>query len=390
MKPKVVIIGHSYTSRLGLIRSVGLCGYDVTVIVTMYGKVKKSKPLDCYSKYVHKVLYCGAKDREGLISLLLSQCKGEHQKAVLIPDSDWSAAIVDGYKDELNKYFLLPHTNIRDVEYWMDKKNQKLLAAEVGLVAPNATPIHIKDANIVIPNAVEYPCFTKALLTMGGGKQCFKRCDNPSELRSALSSFAHRGFCDILVEDYIDIEKEYAVVGYSNGQQVIIPAVIEFIENCKSHNGIARKGTVRPILGFEDCITLFKEYVKRTGFVGLFDIDFFYSQGAYVFGEMNFRFGGSGYAVTKMGVNLPAMFVQDIFTGSRSEERLVSKSIVYVNERMCLDDFNEGHMSWCEYRNAIKESGVGFIHDKFDIKPQIQFNKLVRHIVISRMFRHRL
>jgi hypothetical protein len=33
MKPKVVIIGHGYLSRLSLVRSVAEIGCDVTVIV---------------------------------------------------------------------------------------------------------------------------------------------------------------------------------------------------------------------------------------------------------------------------------------------------------------------------------------------------------------------
>lgn len=51
MPPKVVIIGHGYLSRLALIRSLGQADYDVTVIVTMYGDVNTTRPLDCYSKY---------------------------------------------------------------------------------------------------------------------------------------------------------------------------------------------------------------------------------------------------------------------------------------------------------------------------------------------------
>ena len=37
MKQKVVIIGHGYLSRLSLIRSLGQAGFDLSVVVTMYG-----------------------------------------------------------------------------------------------------------------------------------------------------------------------------------------------------------------------------------------------------------------------------------------------------------------------------------------------------------------
>ena len=77
MKQKVVVIGHGYTSRLGVIRALGREGYEVTVIVmTGYNRDGKTlntkKPIDCYSKYVSRVLYCPS-DREKLIQLLLTE-----------------------------------------------------------------------------------------------------------------------------------------------------------------------------------------------------------------------------------------------------------------------------------------------------------------------------
>ena len=76
MKQKVVIIGHSYTSRLSLIRSVAQIGCDVTVIVMTGlkrdGKTPNTKkPIDCYSKYVSHVYYCLRKDKDAFIQILL-------------------------------------------------------------------------------------------------------------------------------------------------------------------------------------------------------------------------------------------------------------------------------------------------------------------------------
>ena len=65
MKQKVVIIGHGYASRLGVIRSVAQIGCEITVIaMTGYRRDGKTlntrKPIDCYSKYVSNVYYCHA------------------------------------------------------------------------------------------------------------------------------------------------------------------------------------------------------------------------------------------------------------------------------------------------------------------------------------------
>ena len=74
MKQKVIIIGHGYTSRLCVIRSVAQLGCDITVIVIAGkkkdGSLNTKKPIDCYSKYVNRILYCKS-DADMLIQLLL-------------------------------------------------------------------------------------------------------------------------------------------------------------------------------------------------------------------------------------------------------------------------------------------------------------------------------
>lgn len=382
MKQKVVIIGHGYLSRLALIRSLGQAGYDVLVIVTMYGTVSTKKPFDCYSKYVSDVQYCNAKDGESLIKILQEYCVFDGQKTIIIPDSDWSASIIDDKKEALSEHFLFPCVNDKGIGVtdWMDKERQKKLARTIGLAAPHTTTLHITGGETLTLSDIDYPCFTKALTTKGGGKQWFRRCVNEEELSKALASFSKSGDADILVEDYIDIEKEFAVVGLTDGVSVIIPGVIQFIENCQSHLGIARKGKILPIDGFEKLIELFKEYVKETHFVGLFDIDFLYSKGEFFFCEMNFRYGGSGYAYTKSGINLPAMFVEMMLGRLNlhdAADMAIREERTYVNERMLLDDLKARHISIRDFNRSINRSDIRFVPDSVDKKPEKFFRKLV-------------
>ena len=381
MKQKVVIIGHGYLSRLALIRSVGQAGYDVTVIVTMYGDVNTTRPLDCYSKYVSEVYYCNAKDNDGLIKLLTKHCVSNEQKVIIIPDSDWSASIIDRNRDLLSKNFLFPCINDNSVHIadFMDKERQKKLARDLGLAVPGTTTLHIHDGIMPDLSNIHYPCFTKALTTIVGGKQCFKRCNDENELRNALIAFSKIGFGDILIEDFIDIEREYAVVGLTDSKNVFISGIIQFVENCQCHLGIARKGKVLPIKGYEELIEHFKQYVKATHFVGLFDIDFLYSKGVFYFCEMNFRYGGSGYAYTMSGVNLPDLFVS-VVTGKRNLDDIktsVVKEQTYVNERMLLDDLSAMNITISDFNRAICTADIRFVHNVNDPKPEQLFRKMV-------------
>ena len=151
-KQKVVIIGHGATSRLGIVRALSELGCKITVIVMSWfrgteSKLDNRKPYDCYSKYITKVYYCYAKDGEGLIQLLLNKCADSSNKAILLPDSDFSAAIIDDNQKVLAPFFLFPSIGNRPgaIRYWMNKEVQKDLAHTVGLNVSKANVIEIKN-----------------------------------------------------------------------------------------------------------------------------------------------------------------------------------------------------------------------------------------------------
>ena len=387
MKRKVVIIGHGYTSRLGLIRSLAELDCEITVVAMVFngrfGRLVRGegwKPIDGYSKYVHRVLYCPVTDEEGLIRLLLRKCADPAGKVVLIPDSDFSAAVVDRNRTRLQDAFLFPTVEGGTglVEHWMDKISQKTLAREVGMHVAEGYVVTVQGGHYVLPMEIPYPCFTKALATISGGKQFLKRCNDERELRRVLDKVARRYETNVLIEEFKQIDKEYAVVGLADGEDVIIPAVIEFVENTQSHFGIACKGRILPVDGFEEMIASFRTFVEKMGFRGLFDIDFYESAGVLYFSEMNLRFGGSGYAVTRAGVNLPAMFVLRMYGEDCSGmNRSVIQPLTYVNERMALDDFVGGYLDKKGYEDVVGSADIRFVYDASDPGPQRQYRRYV-------------
>ena len=383
MEPRVVIIGHSYLSRLSLIRSVAQIGCDITVIMTGPGDNNRfRKPIDYYSKYVSHSFYCSRKDIPGIIALLKNKCADPVCKTVIIPDGDDIVAAIDDHKDELKDNFYFPHI-IKDpssVAYWMEKTHQKELAEKVGLNVAGGTVISIVDGNYSIPDCIQYPCYSKPLATMNGGKGGMRRCDTLYELKDALDYIIQyrKSTVKVLVEDYKEIETEYALLGYSDGSNVIIPAILQFLETSKKNKGIALQGVVLPVLGFEELLSKFKTFVHRMGFVGVFDIDFYKSGDRFYFCEMNLRFGGSGYAITKLGVNLPALMVKDFYGYSKDDMNMsIHTMATYTNERMCMDDWNGGFITRKEFNRYLTGSDISFIPDAEDNRPQIEYRKSV-------------
>ncbi len=386
MKQKVVIIGVSFSSRLALARSIGVLGCDITVVAWGASNHEK-KPIDGYSKYVSRVLFC-PKEEKPFINLLKEKCIDSAQKVILVPDCDFSVTMIDLHQDELKPYFLMPHINHRQgaIVEWSEKLRQKQLAAKLGMNVAGATVIDIKDSKYTIPDSITYPCFPKALASVAGGKAGMFRCDNKGDLNGALQDIITKKKVDakVMVEDYMEIEKEYAILGFSDGKKVSIPGVIQFVVGSKTQRGIALQGKIMPVDGFEELIELFKKFIIGIGLVGLFDIDFYQSRGRVFFSELNIRYGGSGYSVVKSGVNLPAMYVKFMMGIDVDDfDKQIEKESIYTNERMAFNDLKNNYISFRNYKDYVKSADILFIMDDEDGEPNKEYYKILRKVAIK-------
>ena len=269
----------------------------------------------------------------------------------------------------------------------MDKGLQKELARSVGLNVASSFIVDVVKGKYELPASINYPCFPKPLITIHGDKY-MKRCDNEEELRHVIDHLGSKGDNRVLVEDFKVIDEEYAVLGFSDGKNVTIPGVIHFLRPSKSHFGLAMQGEVLPVEGFEEQIEKFKEFAIKVGFVGVFDIDFFKCDGAFFFDEMNLRFGGSGYAITKMGVNLPAMMVK-YFSGESYKDwpDEISGKAVFANDRMLADDWYQGFLTTAEYHSIQEASDLLFVKDFEDPAPQEALERKMNRMRFRRFLR---
>ena len=390
MKQKVVVIGHGYTSRLSIIRSVGMAGYDVDVVVICFGNPKQqNKPLDCHSQYVDKVWFSPSGDKEALVRLLLEKYSQSKQKPVLVPESDFSVEVVDSNLDCLKDYFLVPNIDGQQgtVTEWMNKLKQKERAKSVGLNVADYHVISIRQGNFEIPDTITYPCFPKSI---DGGKTGLGKCKDKGDLTKSLQKMAVvRSDRDVLVEEYLEIDKEYALVGFSDGNRVCIPAILYNKMMAKgAHYGIAKGGMVLPTTNYNALVEQFKKLIASIRFVGIFDIDFLECQGKFYFDEINLRFGGSGYAVTKAGANLPAMFADFMTTGSYTPiEVSASTNLTFVNERICIDEWYAGNTTTKDFLKEINSANISFIKDDQDVEPYRMFEKYYAQLKRKRAIR---
>ena len=375
MKQKVVIIGYGFDTRLFLARLLGELGYEVSIIAL---NITKSKPIDWYSKYVQHYYYTQGDNEDKLLHILLNECKHPDQKVILIPINDFSASVLDRNLKLLEPHFLFQHIHHTQgaIVEWMNKEKQKKLARQIGLNVANSTNIEIINRSYELPANVHYPCFTKTRSFTPGYKYTLHRCNNKQELHDVLDYLCQNyDNLTLMVEDYKDIEQEFAVVGFSDGNDVVIPSVLEILKMAKGSGiGIALQGKIVPCKGYEKLIQAFKMLIREIGFVGMFDIDFYRSDGQYYFGELNLRIGGSGFAVISQGVNLPEMYIRSLLDKSTEDMRRdITSPATYLNERICTENWFEGHLTNHEFFSILKSSDVGTIKCKHDRKPELIF-----------------
>ena len=373
MISKVVVIGRNYSSRLGMIRAAGSIGCSVKVVVCVR-KLKPcmERPIDCYSKFVSSYYFATEPDHQSVINVLIEKCKDELDQQVLLPTDDFAASSIDLYQDLLSKYYKFPHIQHRQgaIVEMMDKKIQKEIACSVGLNVVKSWVLSLQNGEYLLPKDLSYPCFPKPMISFLGDKTCMKRCDNEYELRSVLETIPRQIQCPIIVEEYHAIDKEYAILGFCDANNVIIPTAIEMlIDGTGPHKGVTLQGRILSNYSDEDLMSKLSSFIKRIKLTGLFDIDTFESNGKLYFNELNLRYGASGYALTRVGINLPSLLIISLSGKQQYSAGNIDSDYVFFNEKVAFEDYRNGFISKDQYNKIMSASDFSFLRLENDMEP---------------------
>lgn len=374
---KIIVIGRNYTSRLGMIRAVGSAEHDVIVINT--GRGKKKKDIDGYSKYVKKYLFAAEPDRKLLVNTIMSE-KAENEKVVIIPVDDYAASTIDEYIDVLKQDFVFPNINMQAgaVTHLMDKDVQKDLARKAGLPVAEGWVMNITNGHYTIPEDIKYPCFPKPQVSFTGSKSCMKRCNNQQELEEVVQILV-RQFpnCSLLIEQYIEIEKEYGVLGLCTNNKIAIPGLVDKVEvGNGAHKGVTKVGIVTPLKCKKELQEKLHIFLASTGFNGLCDIDLYENNGQIYFNELNLRFGAFGYSIYCAGANLPEILVKSLCGEYVDLQSVaVEEKTICLSEKVNFEDFLGGFYGLRTYLKINAMADKYFLKDENDNRPYSAFRK---------------
>ena len=383
--PRVVVIGRNYCSNLCMAKAVGEAGYEVEVLRVFQRKprrkniMKKLQP-DAYSKYVKAYHVCVSR-RSVRIANRLKALADPDRRMLLIPTDDFTSHVTDSYYEDLKEFYHIPNINDREGEInrLMSKDAQKELALKAGLPVLGSCVIRTENGEFEIPESVAYPCFIKPNISKNGSKTKMRKCDNEQELYDALKEISEERDVEMLVEDYVEIAREYSLLGVSMKDKAIGPGFFVAEEGGeKEHRGVAVIGKVLPCSKMQELIDELITFVGSLNYEGLYDVDLIETaDGKVYFVELNVRFGGSGHAITKSGVNLPGMYADYILQNKPvdMDAKVEEPGKRFISEKILIEEYAKGRMDRSKVKSSMDSADIHFIKDKNDPRPYRHFRK---------------
>jgi predicted ATP-grasp superfamily ATP-dependent carboligase len=328
-----IVIGGGNYNELGLIRSCGETGMKVIFLSTP----NKVKPV-YKSRYVDDFIeYDGSED--SLLALLTRTVDAYAEDIYLYPATDKAAKYIDSNYSRLSKRLHVPNAHGK-IELLMDKEYQCELAVKAGIQTPSFRKVEL-NGDMVFPSDVSYPCIIKPLQSIAGNKEDISVCNNVEEMKDALKRFLDSGCHKVLIQDYIkgSHQTEIAIPGVATEQgEVLIHGVVRKKRIFGNGSTVCGKYVVTETI---PCLDEIKVFIKSTGYVGLFDIEFLENENGLHFIECNFRNGAYGYAVTSAGFNMPAAFA-----GIKDDRTLQLRNRRFMEERTDVLNPIRGIISW--------------------------------------------
>lgn len=344
-----VVIGNNHYNTLGVVRSLGENGINVYLIKTdaKKGFVEKSK-------YVTQTMYI-SEHEEQILDAVNAFCKNK-ERYYVIPTTDFSALCMDKFYKEFPENVIIPNMGGNMLQY-QDKAIVKEIAAENGITVPCGMVVDLFD----ISQAEKWDCFgaiVKPVKSIEGKKSDIECAENKEELETVLNKFKNNGYEKALLEEFVGGETEHMIeiMGVCHKGDIEIAGIIKKFREFPIKNGST---AYAEIVDRHPCVDLNKitNFLKCFDFTGIFDLEMKCVGDKAYFIECNFRNGAPAYVFTKIGKNIPCMWIEK-FEKIQGKKKKTSKKRVFMCEHIDMINMLKREVGvWCwikQYIPAIK------------------------------------
>lgn len=296
-----IVAGIDHYNALGMIRSLGETGIPVYFIVKTEGDTFVE-----HSKYITESFKITELTE---IDNIIRQISTIYSNTIVFPVTDEMAIFFDSKMNGIYSNVIFPGANGKLYQF-MDKSFSKKKAMDAGLLVPRGAIISMKNEK---QEWMEFPCILKPEQSIEGRKCDIEIAYNNTELEKIISKYMELQYKNALVETYITGNEEYMIeiMGERSDKGITLGPIIKKIREYPIKNGsTAYAELVEHIPGLD--MNLIKKYIDSTGYVGLFDVELKYADGSVYFIECNFRNGAPNNVLTKYGMNIPVLWINEM------------------------------------------------------------------------------
>lgn len=379
LKNKVILIGGNHHNGLGLARSFGVNGIKPYGVIVgegaEHGFVRKSK-------YWAKTWVIKSDDE--IVEFLLNSFQNEKEKPVVIPYSDGAAEEIDLNLDRLKEHFLLPSIGGQQgkIAELMDKQKQVEFAQTYGIPMAKSCVVDLND--IRLPEDMIYPCIVKPVVSAEGEKSDIRKCDTETQTVAYLQELREKGYHRFLVQEYLNYDTEYLMVGSISGQN-----------QCWVNS---KKIRVWPVVGgSSSCLQVtnqknvsdFFESVRyafqQITYDGFYDVDVLQVNGKLYLNEVNWRNSGTIYSVLGSKVYYPVNWYY-WKTKNQSPENFIQscldETVYTIDESLDLRHVACGNITLKQWLRDKKKSKAFALWYTSDMRPAIaQYLHLLKELI---------
>lgn len=322
-------------SVLSFVRSLGRQG--VTIYVYLLGDTKGLRRVYASSRYCTKVIVVSEDnykkkftEHNGFLDL-----PNDSSKAILLPFTDKTAAIVAENKDFFDEKFNVMQADPEIVLSMLDKENANILAEKCGLSVPASVTISTLKQLAEVPNRLGFPFVLKPTWFKTNHSTGFKAVivRNIKELLDVGRVFLKDG-TTLMVQEYIEGEDN----------------CVEFFLFYRTTKGRIYSCSGRKVLQFPRGRGLMavgyvakenflekqgRDFLNCLGYTGFGGLEFKLWQGKRYFIEMSVRPEGFISAAISSGLNFPWIGYSDLIGLEYENSLQQTKTSYYFNPFCC-------------------------------------------------------
>lgn len=356
-EPAVIVIGGGgHHNTLGVIRALGLRGYNIEVVLQ-----STQKSYVAQSKYIKKHFQIHSYQELTALLLWRKPLQGG-EKEIIISCADEATEMLNMHRDILSERYVVPGVPEQGrMVTLMDKLVMKEYGQQVGFLFPE-----VFDINNGL-ETVQYPCITKANVSSHGGKADVTICSNKEQLEKYLDCVKD----EVFIQRYIKKCEEVQFIGCSlnDGEKVIIPGMTRILRSQYNTNtGFLTYGPIDDF--YNKTVKQCEEFLKACKYSGLFSMEFLRDENDKVyFLEINFRNDGNAWCVTASGVNLPVIWVKANSGIDYCNELHILKEITVMPEFQDFKLVLQRKLGLVQWLKDLRRTDAFLLWNKHDQKP---------------------